>query len=408
MPRIAGSATPKYRHHKPSGHAVVTIAGIDNYLGPWRSKASRVEYDRQIGEWLAAGRPTSQPLQNDMAMVEMIARYIRFAKAYYVKDGRLTGTHHCVWAALRVVKASYGKTRAVDFGPLALRSVQQSMIKLGHSRRYINDNIDRIRRMFKWAVAEELLPPSVYQALQAVPGLRRGRSDARETEPIKPVDEATIAATLPHLPPVVADMVRFQRLTGSRPAEVCILRPRDIDRTGDVWSYRPESHKTEHHGRERVIFIGPQAQDVLRPYMLRAETCYCFAPADSERKRRAAMHSLRVTPLHYGSRPGTHLKRSPRRPAGQRYSTASYRRAIERAVEKANDATLREAKPGESVELLGKWKPNQLRHAAATEIRRRFGLEAAQVTLGHSNADVTQVYAERDLTKAAAVMREVG
>jgi len=54
------------------------------------------------------------------------------------------------------------------------------------------------------------------------------------------------------------------------------------------------------------------------------------------------------------------------------------------------------------------WSPNQLRHSAATEIRLRFGLEAAQVALGHSKAEVTQVYAERDWTKAAAVMREVG
>jgi site-specific recombinase XerC len=54
------------------------------------------------------------------------------------------------------------------------------------------------------------------------------------------------------------------------------------------------------------------------------------------------------------------------------------------------------------------WSPNQLRHSAATEIRKRFGLEATQVVLGHSAADVTQVYAERDMEKAAAVMAQVG
>jgi len=55
-----------------------------------------------------------------------------------------------------------------------------------------------------------------------------------------------------------------------------------------------------------------------------------------------------------------------------------------------------------------RWSPNQLRHAAATEINSKFGLEAAQVTLGHAKADVTQIYAERDLNKAASVMREIG
>jgi site-specific recombinase XerC len=55
-----------------------------------------------------------------------------------------------------------------------------------------------------------------------------------------------------------------------------------------------------------------------------------------------------------------------------------------------------------------KWSPNRLRHSAATAIRKRFGLEAAQVTLGHAAADVTQVYAERDLERAAVVMAQVG
>ena len=54
------------------------------------------------------------------------------------------------------------------------------------------------------------------------------------------------------------------------------------------------------------------------------------------------------------------------------------------------------------------WHPNQLRHTAATEVRRRFGLEAAQVLLGHSKADVTQMYAERDDALAERVAREVG
>jgi integrase len=54
------------------------------------------------------------------------------------------------------------------------------------------------------------------------------------------------------------------------------------------------------------------------------------------------------------------------------------------------------------------WSPNQLRHAAATEIRKKFGLEAAQVVLGHSTADITQVYAERNQALAAQVIRQIG
>ena len=58
--------------------------------------------------------------------------------------------------------------------------------------------------------------------------------------------------------------------------------------------------------------------------------------------------------------------------------------------------------------LLASWSPNRLRHAAATEVRRQFGLEAAQVVLGHSRADVTQTYAERDAELARTVAVKIG
>ena len=54
------------------------------------------------------------------------------------------------------------------------------------------------------------------------------------------------------------------------------------------------------------------------------------------------------------------------------------------------------------------WHPNQLRHLFATEVRRVHSLEAAQVLLGHSQADVTQVYAERDFALAAGVAAKIG
>lgn len=54
------------------------------------------------------------------------------------------------------------------------------------------------------------------------------------------------------------------------------------------------------------------------------------------------------------------------------------------------------------------WRPHQLRHTAATEIRAKFGLEAAQTVLGHAKADITQVYAERGLARSHNVIREIG
>jgi integrase len=199
-------------------------------------------------------------------------------------------------------------------------------------------------------------------------------------------------------------MVRFQQLTGCRPVEVCLLRPCDVDVSADVWLYRPESHKTEHHDRHRLIAIGPRAQAVLRPYLLRDKTSYCFVPVESERQRREAMHAKRKTPLSCGNVPGSNRKRKRLRFPGSRYTTDSYRRAIARGCLLAN----RQREEKEQKDLLPKWHPNQLRHSVATTVRRTFGLEASQVVLGHSKADVTQVYAERDWRLAAEVMRKIG
>lgn len=406
MPRLTGNRLPKYGKHKASGQAVVKVDGRDIYLGPWNSKASKLEYDRVVSEWLANGR--SLPSAKELTIVEIAARYMKWAVGYYVKNGRPTGTTEGIKVAIRVLCDSYGRTNAADFGPLALIALQTKMIGLGMSRRYINDNVDRIRRLFKWAASQELIPITTHQSLTTVTGLRRGRTAAREKEPVLPVADSVIEATLPHLKPIVADMVRLQRLTGCRPDEICSLRPCDVDRSSDVWSYRPQSHKTEHHARERVIFIGPKGQEILAPYLSRPSDIYCFVPAESEKTRNAWRRANRRSPMT----PSQFARQSRSRShgsAGVRYSTDSFRRAIHRACDQADLAARgRSAEKVDAVRLVPNWSPNQLRHAAATEIRRRFGLEAAQVTLGHSNADVTQIYAERDQLKAVQVMRLLG
>ena len=54
------------------------------------------------------------------------------------------------------------------------------------------------------------------------------------------------------------------------------------------------------------------------------------------------------------------------------------------------------------------WHPNQLRHTFATAVRKQHGLEAAQVLLGHSRADVTQIYAEKNEALAAVIAAKMG
>ncbi len=420
MPRLAQSV-PKYRKHKASGQAFVELCGQRHYLGPHRSKTSRDEYDRLIGEWLQNGRRSvsTDAKPRGLLVVELIGIYLNFAKSYYRKGGELTSEYAAILHAVRPLKQLYGRKWVTEFGPIALQTVTARMVASGWARPTVNRQVGRIKRLFKWGVSQELIPASIYQALSTVSGLRKGRTEARETDPVLPVDDEVVDSTLPHLSDVVADMVRFQRLTGCRPEEVCGIRPSDVDATYDIWQYRPQSHKTEHHNRGRVILIGPQAQAVLLKYLARDCQMYCFRPMDSEAKRRAASYIARTTPLSCGNRPGTNRKLEPMRSAGERYKVDAYRRAIARACDtawphpkfsetpktKLSDEQLAELKKWQSDH---RWSPNQLRHTAATEIRRQFGLEAAQVILGHSKADVTQLYAERDLAKGIEIVRRIG
>src|SRR5262249_5478871 len=162
--------------------------------------------------------------------------------------------------------------------------------------------------------------------------------------------------------------------------EVTAMRPCDIMQGADgVWVYRPHEHKTEHFGATRHVLIGPRAQEVLRPWLDRAPEAYCFSPAEAVAARNARSPAHRrspITPSQARGKPKPHPKRS----AGARYDKDSYRWAIRKACQKAGVPV---------------WHPNQLRHTAATEIRAKFGLDAAQAVLGHAKADVTQVYAER-------------
>jgi integrase len=118
-----------------------------------------------------------------------------------------------------------------------------------------------------------------------------------------------------------------------------------------------------------------------------------FSPADAQAEVRQRRHEQRTTPMSQGNTPGSNVADEPKRAPRSGYDVASYRRAIYRACDKAS---------------VPRWSPNRLRHLFATEVRRDHGLEAAQVLLGHTKADVTQVYAERDMAKAKSVAAKVG
>jgi len=450
-------STPGYRKHSSRNVAVVTLPDAASkkrrnyYLGAYDTPESREAYHRLIAAWEAIDRrlpdapaePKGPSGSNAMTINELSLAYWRFAKTYYAAPEVSS-----IKSAIRVINRLFGSTPAVEFGPNLLRLVRDAMVhgdpsatppRRPWSRTHINDQIRRTCAIFRWAASQEMLPITVYQQLKALSALRRGRTTAREPAAVEPVQIEVVNAVRPFLSRQINALIDLQLLTGSRGGELFTLRRRDIDRSRKVWTHTAAQHKTAWRGKSRTIFFGPRAQATLAPFMLRPDDAYLFSPAEAEKERRQQLHEVRKTPLSCGNRPGTNVREDLKREPGDHYTKDSYCRAIHRACLRAFPIPAELArhrvagkKSGRSKrwetteewrKRLGeenwqklqqwlrehRWHPHQLRHTAATLIRREFGLEAAQVTLGHSSAMVTDaVYAERDLAKVEEVMLKIG
>ncbi len=242
MPAVSNARQPKVpslKLHKATGQGYVRIDGRMISLGKFGLPETQQRYHQLIAEWLATGYHLRIDAE-EITVIELCSRFWKHAQQYYRKPDGTPGKELAHFKrAFKALKKLYGRANAVDFGPLALRTVREAMIKTGWCRRQVNSQIGRIRRMFRWATENELVPGSVYHALQAVAGLRRRRSGARETDPVKPAPMEDVRAVKPHVSRPVWAMIQLQLSTGARSGELVIMRPCDLDRTGRVWAISP-------------------------------------------------------------------------------------------------------------------------------------------------------------------------
>lgn len=437
--------TPTLRRHASGQGYVVFSGGKPIYLGKYDLDATQEAYHRLIAEWKANGcKPPAAP--PDLTVVELVDRFWAHARQYYrnAKKKQTTSIDN-FRSALRPLVGLYGSTVVTDFGPLALKAVRQTMIEMGWTRTYINEQVRRIKHVFSWAVGEQLCPAQVADQLHYVSGLRKNRSPARETKPVRPAPAHLIDAIKPHVDRRVWAMVQIMRISGPRPDEVVRLRPIDLDMSGDVWVAQLEKHKTEYMADDytdssRLILLGPQVQELIRPFLAdRPVDAFLFSPQEAESERRAEMHRNRKTPLSCGNKPGTNKSRNPKRPPGDHYRVDTLLKAIQEGSEKAfpppaelerrrvpgkRENSTRWETPREHRERLGeegwaallawhaehRFTSRQLRHNAATDLRKKYGLDVTQTVLGHAmGSKVTaMVYAEAALDKALEAMAEVG
>ena len=360
----------------------------------------RADRPRKMAEDAAARyweEHTRQAARHDptgATVADLCAAWDAHCKEYY------KGSSTAVNAILdvRMFRDLFGSSAVSELTHADMLLLRDALVRSGASRTTVNTRLWRVKFMLGWALDEALITATVKAELTQVKGVKRGRTAAVERPPVRPVDDATIAATLEHMMPNTADMVRVHRLTGMRPCELCALRWSQIDTSRLPWVYRVPSEANKNDwrgelGQPRVVCIGPRARAILERHKGGGDVPFSPLRAMSEylETRRAA----RSTPI-YGKR-----KNAPHVPRvlGERWTSDAYTKTIRAACVKAG---------------ITPWGSNRLRHAFGTDVRRAFGLEAARAVLGHTGGGcITDVYtfdavADEMVRKASPAVEALG
>jgi integrase len=385
MPRLVNQQ-PKYALHKASGQAVVCYRGKVKYLGKYDSPESRLAYQTFLDKLPKPDEVVTEKREikatEDITISQLVLAFYRHSKQHYIDpDGKLTGQHHVIRAALRPLRRAFPDLPCSHFGPKKFKRLQEIMAKRpSWCRGTVNRATSIIKQAFRWGASEELFHVNVSHRLDTVDSIRVGQHGSRETKAVEPVADEIVARTLPHISPMPADMVRLMRLTGARPIELRRLTAAQIDRADpELWQYRPQRHKTAHKGKKRVILFDARCQAILKPYLFKAgENGIAFPIAKGILRQAVQRGCARAFPHPVvGQIPPS--KRT-----------------------KEDLATLEQWNKEHA------WHPYRLRHSAATETRELFDLESVQGLCGHATQKMSERYAGVDVSKAAKAVRAIG
>lgn len=306
--------------HKATGQAALVLRDADGrrrtvYLGVHGSAEAARRYREVLANHLA-GTPIAPARQRRAAapsewpsVHQLTATYLLHAARYYLDtEGKPTGEVTHAQIAFEELLRLHRDTPTDQVRIADLLAVRQALVDLrekrrrgrqapkGLSRRTINDRMARIKRLFRWGVEQGMVPGSTWHELSALRGLPKGRCGVHDNEPIEAVPWSLVAEVLPHLVPTVADLVQLQWWTGMRPAEALRMTRRQLDTTGSTWLYRLAKHKGTWRGRERIVALGPKAQEILRPRLRLEQDAPMFSGRDAWSEHRARLRAQRKTP----------------------------------------------------------------------------------------------------------------
>jgi integrase len=366
--------------------------GSDRAMRSDRPKEMAIEAAHRV--WEEATRQNRIAPTTSMTVDDLCAKFCDYAEVYYRGGSEADNCR----VAVRTFRELYGNRPVAELLHADMMAVRDAMVRRDLARVTVNRYMRIItHRLVPWALDESYIRAAVAAELSQVRPLKRNRCTAREMPPVRPVSDGDVEATLPFMMPNTADMVRVHRLTGMRPEEICALTWDQIDESRTPWVYRPAHHKNEWRGQPRVVLIGPRAREILERHRCAGHP---FSPVEAVAEWMREKREKRTSPFYpcrdeSYSRADPHAQRKPR----EAWDTQGYWMSIRKACARAN---------------VGQWRPNQLRHAFGTAIRRAYGLDAARAALGHSHgACVTDRYSFEALedelvARASAAVEAMG
>jgi integrase len=350
---------PKYRLHKASGQASVTLKGKTFYLGKFKCKESYQKYNALIAQYIANQQTLPPALTpSHITCQELAVQYLDYMFKYYCPNGEIAPPYSKRKVAVKGFVQHFGTTPVAEFTPLSLVFLRDKWVEHGYARPVINEMIGYVKAMFRWGTTYLNISHDISARICMVDWLKRGHTTAREFRKIPPIEDTVIEQTLKFTCEPIGDMIRIQRLIAGRPQDVRNMRACDIDQSKEIWKYAPYKHKTQNRGRTRILAVGPKAQEILIPLL-------------QERKGEDFVFQIN----------------------GKQVSPMQYPRGIAIACKEAG---------------IPVWAPNRIRHTAGTDIREKYGLEVASLMLGHSTVSTSETYAELNYKRMETIAKEIG
>jgi integrase len=378
------------RCHKASGLAYVFHKSKRHYLGPWNTAESRRAYREWVNRWEASERPAelaASPLAAGGTVGDLVAAFMIHARRHYVHiDGQETDEVGHFKVALAPLLAAHLHRDVDAILPRDLIAIVEAWKAAKQSRGYINKNLGRIKRVFKWGLSPaELVAPETFARLSLVRGVPLGQ--AEEPDEVQPVELRALARTLRRLEAdgrhAFAAIVRVQYYAGPRPGEVCRMNVAEIHRRSfkvggriipipeGVAVFTPRRHKLRKKNHLVYYILGPRAQAALAPFL---------DTADAE-----------GFVFHRGVIGGKRFSRFPH------CDPEHYSKTVGEAAEAAHAG-----------EKAARWSPGQLRHNFLTRWDALGSIELGSAAVRHKSLSTTAIYVQRDLSRVGSAALQLG